>query len=693
MQPTWRDGCLTALIIHSTVDLVEVLKVTDSIATDRTGATPAASREELIYLLARAAEIEHAVACIYLFAAHSLKDDLAEGGMTNEQLGKVRHWKRMLSLVSREEMLHMAQVDNLLTAIGGAPHFKRANFPMPADAFPFGIKLSLDPFSQATIERFVAYEMPEAGILGPREQAEMDALAGRVAARGDTNPAARDSAAPLLGLEPFEIDFATLGEFYHKIEAAFRTIPEAELFIGPPAAQANARFLDFEGELVTVTDRQSACAAIEMIIEQGEAPASDHPDAHFMVFDQIRCEYETMLREAEVEGTVFDPVRKIVANPMTRFYPDAAAGTLITDPLTHDVADLYNVAYETMLLMLFRFFAHTEESEAELERLAQAMLLLMTSVLRPLGEALTTMPAGPEHPGLSAGPGFGYTREIQLLPHKQSAWIVFAERLQQLAKTCTALITANPALPSGAREATAALQDLAERFAAEKRGWSAAIEEAEFRAIEAGAEVSLQTLDNGPYLATNVRDLKDSKGKSRPTHPAMALCRCGASANKPFCDGTHARIGFSDAKSPKRTADGVAHFEGADITIHYNSLQCASAERCWKSLPAAFRHGEVPWIQPDRATVEEVKAAVSRCPSGALSYAVAGETGPPPRRRARIAIIENGPYAVEAIPLGVDAWCEGAVRDRYTLCRCGASKNKPFCDGSHWAAGFTDPQN
>jgi len=430
-----------------------------------------------------------------------------------------------------------------------------------------------------------------------------------------------------------------------------------------------------------------------MIIEQGEAPVSDHPDAHFMVFDQIRIEYEMMREKAEVEGTLFDPVRKVVANPMTRFYPDAVAGTLITDPLTHQVADLYNVAYETMLLMLFRFFAHTEEREAELEKLAQGMLLLMTSVLRPLGEALTKMPVGPEHPGMSAGPGFGYTRDVQLLPHKQSAWIIFAERLHQLAKTGTVLIAAEPALPSGVREATAALQDIGERFAAHKHGLSAAIEDAEFRSIEAGAEVSLEPLANGPYLATNVSDLKDSKGRNLPTHPAMALCRCGASANKPFCDGTHARIGFSEAKSTDRSADGVAHYEATGITVHYNRLQCASAERCGHTLPAVFRFGEVPWIQPDRATAEEIKAAVSRCPSGALRYTVAGETGPPPRRQPRIGIIENGPYAVEAIALQTDGWCEAAVRDRYTVCRCGASKNKPFCDGSHWAAGFTDPKN
>lgn len=667
--------------------------VKDSATLDGAGVTSIETREELIYLLSRAAEIEHGVSCLYLFAAHSLKSDLSEGGLTPDQLKLVLGWKRRLSLVSKEEMLHLAQVANLLTAIGGAPHFKRTNFPMPAESYPFGVKLALEPFSQATIERFVGYEMPEPGILDSEQQAEMDALVGRIAARGDTSGESKTDAVPLLGLEPFEIDFSTIGEFYHKIEMGFRTIPEEELFIGPLEAQANARFVDFEGLLVSVTDCASACAAIDMIIEQGESPSSAHPDAHFMVFDTIRREYETAMREAEASGVVFDPVRKVVSNPMTRFYEDSAAGTLITDPLTHKVADIFNVAYETMLLMLLRFFAHTEETQSELEKLAGGTLLLMTSVLRPLGEALTKLPAGPEYPGLSAGPGFGFTREIQLLPHKRSAWIVIGERLHQIATAGTELIASSPGALLDVEEAVAALQELSERFAPPDRSWNAKAEEAEFRSIEAGAEVLLEPLSNGPYLATNASNLTNSKGEELLTHPAIALCRCGESANKPFCDGTHSRIGFTSEKSPERTSDGVKDFAGADITVHYNLLQCASAEHCSEELAAVFRKGEKPWIQPDHGSPQEIMEVIERCPSGALRYTFNGKTGPASREHPQIRIAKNGPYEVEGIALRVDQWSEAAARDRYTLCRCGASKNKPFCDGSHWRIGFTDDKN
>src|SRR5438270_3418184 len=155
-------------------------QVTPGTRLDRSHIAPVTTREELIYLLSRAAELEHGLACIYLFAAYSLKSDVSEGGMSEEQAAMVRGWRRFLSLVAVEEMGHLAQVSNLLTAIGGAPHFKRTNFPLPPSAFPFGIRLSLEPFSQETIERFVCYEMPETGILSAEQQALFDPIKARV---------------------------------------------------------------------------------------------------------------------------------------------------------------------------------------------------------------------------------------------------------------------------------------------------------------------------------------------------------------------------------------------------------------------------------------------------------------------------------------------------------------------------------
>ncbi len=218
---------------------MSVAPVQDS-EIDRSHIAPVTTREELIYLLSRASELEHGLACVYLFVCHSLKSDVSEGGMTSEQAAMVRGWKRKLAGVAIEEMLHLAQVTNMLTAIGGAPHFRRTNFPLPADAFPFGIELALEPFSQALIERLVCYEMPEAGILSTDRQPTYDAIRSRVV----KERVAQEEAMPVhCAVEPFPIDFGTVGEFYHKIATGFATIPADVLFIGPTEAVAFCRFL------------------------------------------------------------------------------------------------------------------------------------------------------------------------------------------------------------------------------------------------------------------------------------------------------------------------------------------------------------------------------------------------------------------------------------------------------------------
>jgi len=662
-----------------------------SSAIDRSHIAPVTTREELIYLLSRASELEHGLSCVYLYAAYSLKSDASEGGLTREQSDMVRRWKRRIAAVAVEEMLHLAQVANLLTAVGGAPHFRRKNFPQPASAFPIGIPLSLEPFSLDIIERLTCYEAPETGILSREQQACFDPVRARVVQRRQEMGAAQ----PGPGSEPFDIDFATVGEFYHKIETGFRTIPERDLFIGPRRAQANARFVDLGGKLVPVTDRKSACAAIDMIVEQGEAPPTAHPDAHFFVFDSIRMEYAAALQVAEASGIPFEPVRAVAFNPMTRLYDDASGGTLITDPLTHQVADLFNVAYDTMLIMLMRFFAHTEEREAELEHLARATLILMTAVLRPLGEALTKMPVGPGAPDLMAGPGFGYNFDIHLLPHKRSAWVFFAERLRQLATGATRLrASAATAARLEIEEAAAALQGLSEQFAPTDRTWNAAAQDDEIRALDDGQTRSIKPAPNGPLLVTNVAQLTNSKGEEIKTRPDMALCRCGGSATKPFCDGTHARIGFSSEPSPDHTPDVVADYAGSAITVHFNRLQCAASEQCSKSLAEVFREGEKPWIQPDHSIPRKIIEVIRRCPSGALRYTYRGHTGPRHGDAPSIRICRNGPYEVRGdVALNTTEWPAGASQERCTLCRCGASRNKPFCDGSHWRIKFRDDRN
>ena len=198
-------------------------------------------------------------------------------------------------------------------------------------------------------------------------------------------------------------------------------------------------------------------------------------------------------------------------------------------------------------------------------------------------------------------------------------------------------------------------------------------------------------LPNGPYKVEPAPALRRSSGAPLETPRAAFLCRCGGSKNKPFCDGTHRSNGFSDRKLADGSQDRRASYAGRRITIHDNRAICSHAGFCTDGLKSVFRMEQEPWIDPDGAAAEAIVEAVRKCPSGALGYAIDGVEQRDQERPPAVTVTDHGPYAVTGGAELVDiAFGEGASREHYTLCRCGASKNKPFCDGSHWDAGFKD---
>ena len=133
----------------------------------------------------------------------------------------------------------------------------------------------------------------------------------------------------------------------------------------------------------------------------------------------------------------FEPARPVLPGHVRAHrYGDAVP--LIDDPNTRRVADLFNVANEVMLLALTRFFAHTDETPEQLRTLESIGVGLMFAAIKPIGQLLTTLPFGPSAPGRTAGPTFelfyigGY-----LLPHRDAAWTLIAERLRQAAALAT----------------------------------------------------------------------------------------------------------------------------------------------------------------------------------------------------------------------------------------------------------------
>ena len=202
---------------------------------------------------------------------------------------------------------------------------------------------------------------------------------------------------------------------------------------------------------------------------------------------------------------------------------------------------------------------------------------------------------------------------------------------------------------------------------------------------------TIKPAKNGPYLVTHCDTLKgmmdDRQYESAGT---VALCRCGGSKNKPFCDGTHSQLGFTDDKAEDRVPDKRENYEGAAITVHDNRGMCAHAARCTNGLPEAFRTDKEPFVDANAAPADKIRATIEQCPSGALSYSVEGAEHRDRDSEPMILIVPNGPYAVRG---GADLEAErgeGASQEHFTLCRCGQSKNKPFCNGAHWSHKFDE---
>ena len=251
--------------------------------------------------------------------------------------------------------------------------------------------------------------------------------------------------------------------------------------------------------------------------------------------------------------------------------------------------------------------------------------------------------------------------------------------------------------PPELAEAVAALQDLA-CAAAPAAGRASAL-----RDLQASLPASIQTARNGPYLVTNVPAIRTHLGQPLPVPPQLALCRCGGSARKPFCDGSHAGNGFSDAKDPNRVPDRRDTYDGEQVTVFDNRGICQHSGFCTDRLNTVFRAGQEPFVAPSGGRMDEIVRAVRDCPSGALSLAFDGHEERDladwhNRREPAIEITADGPYRVTGRVALVDAGggdvarAEGSSREHYALCRCGHSQNKPFCSGMHWYIGFTDPE-
>jgi CDGSH-type Zn-finger protein/truncated hemoglobin YjbI len=406
------------------------------------------------------------------------------------------------------------------------------------------------------------------------------------------------------------------------------------------------------GDLAAASDRLTAPDGADPVAALAPwLPADDEPPLDpGAVLAEIRTEYQA----ADAPG--FQPVRPVAPGP--------------ADP----TRALFHQAWHTMLLAL----AQSVSADGP-DRDAGALVArqLLSSVIRPLGEALARLPAGDGDTG-----------------GDRTAPASVDQRLWRMAVDATGLVT-NPGLPAEALEAAAALQGLACSSGPDRERRAA-----ELREIMAAAPAGIRSVTNGPYLATNVDDVQTALGEPIPTLPLVAFCRCGQSQRKPFCDGSHARVDFSSRKDPKRVPDRRDTYQGLQATVFDNRGTCAHSGFCTDRLPTGFRAGQEPFVAPSGGRLDEFIQAVRACPSGALSHGIEGQEAREQvdqHRPPRIEVSKDGPYRITGgIPLtdphGDDqARNAGASREHYSLCRCGQSQNKPFCSGMHWYVDFHDP--
>ncbi len=215
---------------------------------------------------------------------------------------------------------------------------------------------------------------------------------------------------------------------------------------------------------------------------------------------------------------------------------------------------------------------------------------------------------------------------------------------------------------------------------------------------------------NGPYLVSGAVPLAvqviganadgDSvewtSGALLEPGERYALCRCGHTGNAPFCDGAHAKMGFDGTETASRERFDAQKtvYAGADLLLEDVRPLCAGARFCdtygtaWEMIN-----------KTDEAGAREILARqVANCPSGRLVLRDKATTELiEPRLEPAIGVVEDpaqncsGPLWVRGgIPIQSADGHDYEVRNRVTLCRCGASKNKPFCDATHMSAGYRD---
>ncbi len=372
------------------------------------------TRATLVHLLTEAAEVEHNLLCSYLYAAFSLKRGAGAGANAAERDAAAR-WRGAIMGVAVEEMGHLAMVNNLLVAIGGAAHFDRPNLPVPPGYHPACFVARLTPFDRETLQHFVFLERP-AG----KELPDGSGFATCEALPRDLLPPA---------LCPHTPDYATIGELYAEIRAALAGFEAAHgrpLFVDVDGrGQLGPEIVDLPG-LEIVTGPDAALRMLDAIVEQGEGAPHERADSHYARFLTIRDEWDGLL----ARNPDFAPAWPAASDPvMRRPFPENAARVWVTEQPAAALLDLGNAVYALALALLAQAYA-AGMTTGERRACVSASIALMHA-LAAIGSRLPELPARPDDPTIRAGLTFAVPRNLRPRDPRL-AHALLVERMEEL---------------------------------------------------------------------------------------------------------------------------------------------------------------------------------------------------------------------------------------------------------------------
>jgi len=651
-------------------------------------------REVLLHALYEAAELEHNLMCTYLYAAASLKDGEREGLGAGEAAA-VRRWRQALLGVAIEEMGHLAAVWNITSGLGGSPRFGRSNFPLDPGLLPASVVVKLAPFNADTLQHFVFLERPS----GSTEQDGEGFAYERSYVRGGTSGAR---------LTPMGVNYDTVGDFYEALGEGLRALVahcgEANAFDGDRALQLSPEEVNLPGARHVVC-LKTALAAFAAIVEQGEGAPRDSVGSHYQKFLGIRAE----MRALRAANPAFSPAFPAATNPVLRRPPRPEGRVWLENPDAVATVDLANASYGLMLRLLAYAYA-VRGPGAEKSLTVDLAIGLMQAVM-PLAERAARLPAGPSNPQCNAGMSFITLRDSAALPPGPAARRLFVERFAQLHEGAAALRA------SGDARALAAADQLASLASRAQRGFdlttAAAASTTPATRPEAVAAAAAPQAAAGPTPPSSTSAGVET-AQGRRIELQFEAKRC---IHSRFCVTLAPKVFLANVQGPWIHPDAIPVEQLVEVAhacpsgaIRYRRKDGAPEEpvpavnlaSVREAGPYAFRAAlQIDGVPAGfRATLCRCGASKNKpyCDGSHLGIGFSA-TGEPPSGKTDMLPLRDGVLAIDPQtngPLRVRGNLEiisgtGRVVARVastSLCRCGGSATKPFCDGTHSKIGF-----